>query len=72
MGVKSMSVQVEADKLLTGQEIRELLKVKKSYVYWMTYQKKTPYIKMMGHLRFRKSAIDEWLNSQEIRISMRS
>ena len=58
------------DKLLTIQKLCELLRAKKSYVYWLTYQKKIPYIKMMGHLRFRKSAIDECLNSQEIRISM--
>ena len=66
-----MSVEVGLDKLLTVQEICELLKVKKSYVYWLTYQRKIPFIKMMGHLRFRKSATDEWLSSQEIRNDVR-
>ena len=65
-----MSVQVESDKLLTVQEICELLKVKKSYVYWLTHQKKIPYIKMMGHLCFRQSDIDEWLDEQEIRTNV--
>ena len=62
-----MSVQMETDKLLTVQEICELLKVKRSYVYWLTYQKKIPFIRMMGHLRFKKSAIEQWLDEQEIR-----
>ena len=55
------------DRLLTVQEICELLRVRKSYVYWLTYQKKIPHIKMQGHLRFRQSAIGKWLNSQEVR-----
>ena len=54
------------DKLLTVQEICELLKVPKTYIYWLTHQKKIPYIKMQGHLRFRQSDIDEWLRSQEV------
>lgn len=55
------------DRLLTVQEICELLKVQKTYIYWLTHRKKIPYIKMQGHLRFRQSAIDEWLMSQEVR-----
>jgi len=55
------------DKLLTVQEICELLKVPRTYIYWLTHKKQIPYIKMNGHLRFRRSAIDEWLESQEVR-----
>ena len=55
------------DRLLTIQESCELLQVKKSYVYGLTYQKKIPYIKIQGILRFRQSAIDMWLDSQEVR-----
>jgi excisionase family DNA binding protein len=69
--VKSMSVELEADRLLIVQEICELLKVKKTYISWLTYQKKIPFIKMQGHLRFRKSTIDDWLQSQEIRTDVR-
>lgn len=54
------------DRLLTIQEICELLQVTKAYIYWLTHRKKIPYIKMQGHLRFRESAIDEWLRSQEV------
>ncbi|MBD3181881.1 helix-turn-helix domain-containing protein [Candidatus Poribacteria bacterium] len=54
------------NRLLTVQEICELLKVSKTYIYSLTSQKKIPHIKMHGHLRFRQSAIDEWLRSKEI------
>ena len=56
------------EKLLTVQEICELLKVPRTYIYWLTHQKKIPYIKMQGHLRFKRSAIDDWLKEQEVRI----
>ena len=61
-----MSVGNAIDRLLTIQEISELLKVPKSYVYWLTHQKKIPHLKIQGHLRFRQSYIEEWLNSQEV------
>ncbi len=61
-----MSVGNTIDRLLTVQEISELLKVPKSYVYWLTHQKKIPHLKIQGHLRFRQSHIDEWLDSQEV------
>ena len=54
------------DRLLTVQEICELLQVKTTYIYWLTHLKKIPHIKMQGHLRFRQSAIEEWLDLQEI------
>ena len=55
------------DRLLTVQEVCELLSVKEAYIYWLTHQKKIPHIKMQGHLRFRKSVIDQWIESQEVR-----
>ena len=61
-----MSVGNAIDRLLTVQEISELLKVPKSYVYWLTHQKKIPHLKIQGHLRFRQSHIEEWLSSQEV------
>ena len=61
-----MSVGNAIDRLLTVQEISEFLKVPKSYVYWLTHQKKIPHLKIQGHLRFRRSHIEEWLRSQEV------
>ncbi len=57
----------EGADLLTLQEVCELLKVTKAYIYSLTHLKKIPHIKMMGHLRFRRSDIDGWLAEQEVR-----
>jgi excisionase family DNA binding protein len=62
-----MSVDTSFERLLTVHDICELLKVPKSYVYWLTHSKKIPYLKINGHLRFRQSSIGEWLESQEVR-----
>ena len=61
------SAGMEQDKQLTIQEVCELLQVRKTYVYWPTHQKKIPHVKMQGLLRFRQSAMDERLESQEVR-----
>jgi len=55
------------ERLLTVQDISSLLRVPKSYVYWLTHRRKIPHLKINGHLRFRQSDIDEWLNDKEIR-----
>jgi excisionase family DNA binding protein len=64
-GVRTSTAE-KFDRLLTVQEVCELLNVRKTYVYWLTHRKKIPHIKMQGHLRFRQSAIDEWIRMQEI------
>ena len=66
-GLEGMSSADLSNRLLTTQEVCELLKISKGYLYWLTHQKKIPHIKMMGHLRFRESAIDNWLREQEVR-----
>ena len=58
---------VEGADLLTLTEVCELLKVSKAYIYSLTHQKRIPHIKMSGHLRFRRSDIDNWLTEQEVR-----
>ena len=62
-----MSIETKVERLLTIQEICELLRVPKSYVYYLTHNKKIPHFKINGHLRFRQSHIEEWLESQEVR-----
>ena len=67
LGLEGMSSADLSNRLLTTQEVCELLKISKGYLYWLTHQKKIPHIKMQGHLRFRVSAIDNWLREQEVR-----
>lgn len=63
---EEVSVEIKIDRLMTVQEVCELLNVRKTYVYWLTHRRKIPHIKLQGHLRFRQSAIDEWIRIQEI------
>ena len=65
-GITGTEGEASVDRLLTVQEICELLQAKRTYVYWLTHQRKIPYIKIQGILRFRQSAIDRWLDSQEV------
>jgi excisionase family DNA binding protein len=62
----NMSADDPVERLLTVQEISQLLKVPRSYVYWLTHQRRIPHLKIHGHLRFRQSHIEEWLKSQEV------
>ena len=52
------------NKLLTPEEIAELLGVKLSTIYSWTHQKTIPYVKIGRLLRFRKKVIDEWIESR--------
>ena len=63
--INEMRYHLDEDALLTGKEVCELLKIKQSYLYWLTSESKIPHIKIHGHLRFRRSAIREWIRSQE-------
>ncbi len=65
-----MSVDIKLEKLLTVQEISDLLGVPSSYVYDLTHRKKIPFLKINGHLRFRPTQIDEWLRSKEVHINV--
>lgn len=60
------SATIRNDRLLTVQELSNFLKVPKSYIYWLTHQKKIPYIKIHGHIRFWESIVDRWLRDQEV------
>jgi len=52
---------INTERLLTVRDITALLQVKKSYVYYLTHNRKIPHFKIHGHLRFRLSEIEDWL-----------
>ena len=54
------------ERLLTVQDIGNLLNVPKSYVYQMTHKHEIPFMKIGGHVRFSPSAIDKWLQGLEV------
>jgi excisionase family DNA binding protein len=52
------------EKYLTIEEVCDILRVKKHYVYALTSQRRIPFLKMGRFLRFRKEDIDEWLKDK--------
>ncbi|MEW5924343.1 MAG: helix-turn-helix domain-containing protein [Candidatus Zixiibacteriota bacterium] len=50
------------EKLLTPQEIAEVLGVQPSTIYQWTHQGYIPHIKLGKLLRFRQSDVLEWLD----------
>ena len=52
---------VVCEPLVNIEDICYILKLKKSYVYLLTHEKRIPHYKVNGHLRFRVSEIDQWL-----------
>ena len=59
-------VRKEVEELIAIEELCRILKLKKSYVYLLTHEKKIPHYKINGHLRFRVSDIENWLKEHYI------
>jgi excisionase family DNA binding protein len=61
--------EIEMDKdesweLLTPEELCSLLKIKKQRLYEWVHLGRIPYLKVGRFLRFSRSRIQEWLESQ--------
>ena len=56
------------EELIDIKELCHLLKVTPSYVYYLTHTKKIPYYKVHGHVRFRLSDIEEWLENAFVNV----
>lgn len=52
-------------ELLTIDEVADYLRVKKRTIYEWLKQGKIPAIKAVGLWRFKKTKIDQWLESQQ-------
>lgn len=53
------------ERLLTPEEICELLGIEKSTLYAWTSRNLIPFLKINGILRFREGEITEWLKTKE-------
>lgn len=53
------------EKLLTPENICEILGVKKSTLYSWTSKELIPFVKVNGLLRFREGEIEKWLKLRE-------
>lgn len=50
-----------SNKLLTIEELAELLGVPKSWIYRRTCQKEIPFIKLGNYVRFDLEQVEAWL-----------
>jgi len=53
-------------RYLTIEELCQMLKLKKSYIYDLTYRKKIPFIKIGRHLRFDLEEVTKWLTANKV------
>jgi len=52
------------ERLLTIDQVVELLQIKKSTIYSWTFTRKIPFVKINGALRFKEKAISSWIDAQ--------
>jgi len=55
------------EKLLTPQQLSDLLQVKLSTVYKWTHYGYVPHIKLGSLIRFKAGRVDEWIEKREKR-----
>ena len=53
------------DKLLTAEEVAELLKVNTEWVWAQARAGRIPHVRLGRYRRFRESALNEWLLALE-------
>jgi len=53
----------EKDFILDVPGLADYLEVSKQWIYERTHLKEIPHLKIDGQLRFRKKAVDKWLDS---------
>jgi len=49
------------EEWLTVEEVCALFKVKRGYLYNLTYRDEIPHYKLNGMLRFRASEVEAWM-----------
>lgn len=59
----------QTDRVLTIEELGEYLKIAKSTLYKLAQEGKIPGQKVGRHWRFRKDAIDRWLEARPAKVA---
>ena len=55
------------ENLLTVEDVAALLKVEKQMIYKLKRDKKIPFVKIGGVIRFRRVDVNEWIESAVVR-----
>jgi excisionase family DNA binding protein len=60
-----MSVANGNDRLLTADDVAELLGMRTDFIYRLAREGRIPHLRFGRTLRFRAEAIERWLEEQE-------
>jgi excisionase family DNA binding protein len=60
-----MSVANGNDRLLTADDVAELLGMRTDFIYRLAREGRIPHLRFGRTLRFRAEAIERWLEAQE-------
>lgn len=58
----------EEDEIFTPESLAEYLKVDRSWVYKKVHTKEIPFFKNGKYVRFKKSAIDKWIEENSFKL----
>ena len=53
------------DKLLTADDVADLMRVTRAWVYAETRRNTIPHLRLGRYVRYRRSAIEEWMRAVE-------
>jgi excisionase family DNA binding protein len=53
------------DRLLTADDVAELMRVTRAWVYAETRRNALPHLRLGRYVRYRRSAIEEWMRTIE-------
>jgi excisionase family DNA binding protein len=54
------------DRLLTAEQVCDMLQITKRYLYRLTSEQRIPHYKMGQSLRFREREVDDWVKSRHV------
>lgn len=62
-----MSTSANSDQLLTAGEVAELMRVTRGWIYAQTRRDAIPHLRLGRYVRYRRSAIEQWMAQIERR-----
>ncbi|MBF0607408.1 MAG: helix-turn-helix domain-containing protein [Candidatus Magnetobacterium sp. LHC-1] len=66
IAVNERKIETGTDTIFNVKLLCDYLKVTPTWIYERTHLNEIPFIKIGGQLRFKKKAIDKWVDSFEI------
>lgn len=60
-----MTTEDNVDKLLTADDVADLMRVTRAWVYAETRRNALPHLRLGRYVRYRRSAIDAWMRTVE-------